>query len=53
MKSNKLYIDRKVLQLMMAVSQSRTTVYFNKVHFCHIHNKIVDNHHIDSCTMIN
>ena len=44
-----LYIERKVLDLMMAVTQRRTVIYYNHRHHCKIHDAIVNEQHMREC----
>ena len=39
--------------LIWAVSRSRTTVHYDHVHFCMIHNAVVDKDHIFVCDALN
>ena len=44
-----LYIERRILDLILAVSQKRTVIYHNHRHYCKIHQTIVNEHHMKEC----
>jgi hypothetical protein len=45
-------MNRKTRMLMMAVTANRTLTNFRMRHFCKLHKKNVDKHHLD-CNLLN
>ena len=41
------------LRLIIALGLNRTTDNFGTLHFCKAYNKLVDQHHINECTLLN
>ncbi len=38
--------------MMCAVSRSRTTIRFDTMHLCNVHNQLVDKDHINHCCLL-
>ena len=51
-KTNQFIVPKSTMEMMMAVSKSKTIIYYKHDHFCEKHKMKVDRNHINQCDLI-
>ena len=46
-------LPKEIRNLMFATTCNRTALHYHQRHYCHIHDVIVDQHHLSECSKLN